>query len=1856
MTSNKSTKKSPRSRRPLASGMPTLSSGSYPARRLRVPGGVTHNPEGSNAVRASVASSSDDPLASVVLYEGSNKENDNSAHVHDVPVEISMPVDVQASDSESFELEGEVDDAVEPSLLMPGSGPHAPAYVLTDADAAAFPSLSEGDREAFLQRLSVEDLARLCDGGLLSIDDVGGVFHHRLHVLLAPFGFARDDLLEMLKWTEGVIAGSSVLGLLYPGMSSPGGLDFFIGSEFSTAALAFFRRNGYRKTNTFYTWERGCRANRRHMPPSKVYGSRRGSDEPVKEIHELTNDSHPNKVMVFVSPSVSVLPLLRCPTTLCMNYIAHHGVVILHRLTLSRIGLKNYPADEITHHLQSFYRKYEERGFQLWDTFQVEHDCSVDERCPLKPRSLFDSHVVHFRWPQFRGENEAVLRRREADILWWRSGAALACDPTSNDRYGFYICNDQHRMLTTARILVQGLEVPAFLNFPYEPMKYSTPMSLYIFVLHALALGVRSGCPRESPHRKSIVFDEAFSDSYEHQLDNLSITLRRLAEGCRDGRSTMNHNAVVPTYQLLLIESFGVGNDLSTGSIQANTAHFLCKLILKLTSGGLHRPVLPIKQFHLKVYQPPRLPLCLAQRSLNPSGQVVERLLHLGGRSAPIVRNTRSGNSGVAGERSWIDQGPTASVPRWEKALCLEVVLLDSDEVALGRDVTFSNGLPGANLKFVPGRHPAQIVPWDQYLLTAEFPFVHGISSFGYVPLERKNHSFLSENSFDLALHTEGIHFAEPCEESYSDRSWSVVSDDDNPLPATTASRSNQFAPCIPNFHLPGQEVACQDVDVAEFTSLNLDAKRNVASTLPIDALARLVNSGGLSSSMIGEALLSRSAAYFATFNLDVAEVLLLLKWTESILAGQVVLAIMFPGLFVPNHIDIYVGVEFEAVVLSYLRGRGYVSDHVIHPSASYGSADPLPAHLAYRPYFRPTEQSEVARLHEVTDPSGRKVVVIVTLTVPIFPLLRSPSTLTMNYVAQGGAIDAQAKINPSRMVVRSSLKAIKGTEISVSAKLRHHQPRRVDYSSLASRNTFVACTNVSLSIAIARRPSLQGWLGSNELTGSFLPVIKILARAVPDDEITPGTQLLYDRYKKWGFHHRSTLPGEHNCNADLRCPQASRSLFDDGVAHFLFPLYANISGSDGAVFRRHEASILRWRLATALSCGDRQSDQHGFILCNSRCSVVVYHYSPSVERLPEFQSQLQSGNLGFCSVSSPAAAYNKSMAARRADRTFLTYKAPSRAHKKKIRFIQSTPQNPFKKARLTFAFSDPRPAGIPNTTISMDADYCYAGGRRRRGWWWLGSRVSGGERLTPRRSPRYVNTGTSGVRDARASSQFVDLWEVSALTRFLFSHNRRRYAVVVTRPGDDRIRWAGEVLGAVRARLEVPEVVRYDDQAWVWTWMEGLCEFGWVWRAMSARKVWRLSIKHYYIDHFAEPLTHKVDVSVIYSTIFFNQMHPLAPIHNEDRWANPRARARSLRNDDESCGMLKMEATGLKGEGGARLEAKRDDDLTHPTLTSRVALAHWLTPAKVIASPAQRRPLYQRPACWPTANAPFDDRAHLDGLPTRRRPEPMAAEATQRYPHADPHMSASDANDEDICRERLDDTDVFMHNTACNDGPRTTRRARRDEGTPTVSDHPEATVNNDNGVCALPREKDCWLKERLKAGGEAGMEVGIKWRVRRCIVFGVRCGWPKNSRHAAMSMSTDNSEATCARTTGSRTRRLGRGVIGGVSDWGETSYRGLSKSAPVSRALGAAIALLDGAAVMAMEGCFLPSHTDRRPWAVTVSRQQHPISHRFALSFHRCTTSLYDEPFVVVQPNMKAARPSRPFPSCPEASCESAP
>ncbi|KAF6746716.1 hypothetical protein DFP72DRAFT_855074 [Ephemerocybe angulata] len=392
MTSSKSLKKSARSRRHLAPSSPAVSPGPYSTRRIRPSASPLQDVSHSSSCAAN--GSSIDPivvpeLAPSVESNESCVDSTGCAAVDDHEEDSSgssTPVDDLAAESQL--LEGSSGDTSKTSSTV--SDPeNLPRFcTLTDDDAAAFPSLSDVEKLTFLGKLSVEDIARLCDGGLISFDTVGEVLHERLHLSLEPFGLLRDDLLAMLKWTDGIITGSFVLALLFPGLvQNIEALDIFVSASFGTAAIAFFRRNGYVDAHSLHIWERNRKVTHYRTYPSKIYIGGRLPEEPVKELYQLSCPGRSEKIML----------------------------------------------------------KYEQRGFQIWDSLHIEHECTVDARCPLHVRSLFDSHVVHFKWPQFKAEDGVSLRRQEADIALWRSGAALACDPTSSERYGFYLCNDHHR-------------------------------------------------------------------------------------------------------------------------------------------------------------------------------------------------------------------------------------------------------------------------------------------------------------------------------------------------------------------------------------------------------------------------------------------------------------------------------------------------------------------------------------------------------------------------------------------------------------------------------------------------------------------------------------------------------------------------------------------------------------------------------------------------------------------------------------------------------------------------------------------------------------------------------------------------------------------------------------------------------------------------------------------------------------------------------------------------------------------------------------------------------------------------------------------------------------------------------------------------------------------------------------------------------------------------------------------------------------------------------------------------------------------------------------------------------------------
>ncbi|KAF6742596.1 hypothetical protein DFP72DRAFT_860312 [Ephemerocybe angulata] len=165
----------------------------------------------------------------------------------------------------------------------------------------------------------------------LSAAEEGKILFEHIQYLLEDFGIEHEEVLVMLKWTESIISGSFVLAILYPGMFCLGNIDVYAAEAFSPLVKAFLKRMGYGKLHIVYSW-----------PTS-------GSST-ISNILEFRSDKG-QKINLILSASAPVLPLMQFHSTIIQNYIAFHGVVILHQQTLARIGLINLP----TRSLQKFF-------------------------------------------------------------------------------------------------------------------------------------------------------------------------------------------------------------------------------------------------------------------------------------------------------------------------------------------------------------------------------------------------------------------------------------------------------------------------------------------------------------------------------------------------------------------------------------------------------------------------------------------------------------------------------------------------------------------------------------------------------------------------------------------------------------------------------------------------------------------------------------------------------------------------------------------------------------------------------------------------------------------------------------------------------------------------------------------------------------------------------------------------------------------------------------------------------------------------------------------------------------------------------------------------------------------------------------------------------------------------------------------------------------------------------------------------------------------------------------------------------------------------------------------------------------
>ncbi|KAF6746717.1 hypothetical protein DFP72DRAFT_855075 [Ephemerocybe angulata] len=346
------------------------------------------------------------------------------------------------------------------------------------------------DEEA-LAPLPIDDLLQLSGDDHIEHSAIGAVLLRRMERTVASFGLPPTEFMHMLKFCECLVSGSMVLATLFPGVFSPGDIDLYVSDTFKASVLGCLRRNGYTSVRSVFPWiQRGAPSTMPSFhpnavapasfggfgPPSTVFPSafppqalqpalsNKGNADEILEIFEIHNDVG-QKINVIVSVGQAILPLIRFHSTLVMNYISHHGVVVLHRLTLGRIGIKNLSPEGMSSRTKRCYAKYHKRGFHILGRAPDGHVCEKDGDCLQTPRSLFDEHVEHFKFPGYEDEPEHVLRLSEARILRWRSAAASSCKSSSVEECGFYLCNDQSRGTFFLYLNFSFLKLPSIMHF-----------------------------------------------------------------------------------------------------------------------------------------------------------------------------------------------------------------------------------------------------------------------------------------------------------------------------------------------------------------------------------------------------------------------------------------------------------------------------------------------------------------------------------------------------------------------------------------------------------------------------------------------------------------------------------------------------------------------------------------------------------------------------------------------------------------------------------------------------------------------------------------------------------------------------------------------------------------------------------------------------------------------------------------------------------------------------------------------------------------------------------------------------------------------------------------------------------------------------------------------------------------------------------------------------------------------------------------------------------------------------------------------------------------------------------------------
>ncbi|KAH6886520.1 hypothetical protein BKA70DRAFT_1027053, partial [Coprinopsis sp. MPI-PUGE-AT-0042] len=337
--------------------------------------------------------------------------------------------------------------------------------------------LSESAQWSLTRHMPLRDLFRLRDHDKITNQDISHILEERFGEQLKPFGLTCDFLLWLFEKTGAVISGPFVLSLIFPQLFTAKELHFFVPKGGQDILMKALKGTGYRSTTLddgdedkededdgdeddgdesdgdesdgdesdgdYHEEdddeddgdddEEECKdcGDSDDEGEDESGDDEKGSDGSDRQERDGTTDDEEMDVIgcadcmnadkktikIFESSVNSALaPIPFFDTSLLMNYIAYHGVVLLHpRSTVEGLGIKNFdPAVPLSDRTTAAYQSYTKNGFKFVEDLRTleifdRHVCNKSLACPGAHRRLTDEGVLHIPFVVFDDLDTAGL-------------------------------------------------------------------------------------------------------------------------------------------------------------------------------------------------------------------------------------------------------------------------------------------------------------------------------------------------------------------------------------------------------------------------------------------------------------------------------------------------------------------------------------------------------------------------------------------------------------------------------------------------------------------------------------------------------------------------------------------------------------------------------------------------------------------------------------------------------------------------------------------------------------------------------------------------------------------------------------------------------------------------------------------------------------------------------------------------------------------------------------------------------------------------------------------------------------------------------------------------------------------------------------------------------------------------------------------------------------------------------------------------------------------------------------------------------------------------------------------------------